>query len=223
MKKLLLTAIVVLSMSLASFADNGSASPFNYFGNDTESIEKVKPHTQQYQDIKKILDEYEQEVNNAKTCDELESAAMNMFLKLLATTENEYKEDMTKEEEEELSAMMDKIDKKVTQLQKQWGCETEDDEEAEPAVELNPTTSEEWEKILDDFDALTKKLEGMKGLDLDDEENLDVLLEFIFEAQPLLEKIEKADDSTLTDRQRERFENIAKKFESIAKQMGMIE
>lgn len=221
MKKLLLTTIAVISMSLVSFAGNVNVTTFNTNGNNTEYIAKTAPHTQQYQDIKKILDDFEQEINNVKTCEELDNAQLSMLFKLMGLAEKEYKEELTPEEEKELNDQMQRIDNKTTNLQKQWGCETE--EETEPAEKLNPTTTEEWEKIIDDYDALAKKLEGMKGLDLDDEENMGALLEFIFEAQPLMERIDSADPDSLTDRQRERLESINDKFTSIAKQMGMID
>lgn len=222
MKKLLLTTIAVISMSLVSFAGDVNVTLFNANGDNTETIEKAKPHTQQYKDIKEILDEFEQDVNKAKSCEELEDAQLTMFIKLMGLVEKEYEEDLTSEEDEELTGQMNRIDQKVTKLQEQWGCETDDEDYDDSGESVKPTTSAEWEEILDDFDALTNKLEGMKDVDFDDEENMGIILEFVFEAQPLLERIESADPETLTDRQRERLESINNKFTSIAKQMGMM-
>ena len=61
MKKLMLTVIVVLSLSLASFASNANATQFNSNGSNI-AIENADPHTKQYEDIKKILDEYEEAI-----------------------------------------------------------------------------------------------------------------------------------------------------------------
>lgn len=122
MKKLMLSVIIVLSMSLASFA-NANANPFS--SNPIESIENADPHTKQYQDMKKILDEYEQSVKKATTCEELDNAAITMFVKLMATTENTYDQEMTPEEGEEIEKQMNRIDIDTKQKQQQWGCEPE--------------------------------------------------------------------------------------------------
>ena len=124
MKKLMLSVIIVLSMSLASFA-NANANQFSNNGSQIESIENADPHTKQYQDMKKILDEYEQSVKKATTCEELDNAAITMFVKLMATTENTYDQEMTPEEGEEIEKQMNRIDIDVKQKQQQMGCEPE--------------------------------------------------------------------------------------------------
>lgn len=120
----MLSVIIVLSMSLASFA-NANANQFSNNGSQIESIENADPHTKQYQDMKKILDEYEQSVNKATTCEELDNAAITMFVKLMATTENTYDQEMTPEEGEEIEKQMNRIDIDVKQKQQQMGCEPE--------------------------------------------------------------------------------------------------
>lgn len=120
----MLSVIIVLSMSLASFA-NANANQFSGNGSPIESIENADPHTKQYQDMKKILDEYEQEVKKATTCEELDNAAIAMFVKLMATTENTYDQEMTPEEGEEIEKQMNRIDIDTKQKQQQWGCEPE--------------------------------------------------------------------------------------------------
>ena len=131
MKKLLLTAIVVVSISLTSFANNASTTQFNNNGSDIESIEIAGPHTKQYQDMKKLLDEFEQGVKDAKSCEDMDNAEMAMLLKILATAENTYDEDMTPEEEEDLKEQMNRIDVQSKQLRMQYGCETGEEEEKE--------------------------------------------------------------------------------------------
>ena len=129
MKKLLLTAIVVVSISLASFANNANATQFNNNGSNIESIKNAGPHTKQYEDMKKVLDEFEQDLKNATSCEDLDNAEMAMLFKILATTENTYDEEMTTEEGEELQEQMNRIDIETKKLEKQWGCENRGEEE----------------------------------------------------------------------------------------------
>ena len=220
MKKLLLTTIVVISMSLASFAGNANATTLNANSDNIESIEKAKPHTQQYKDMKKILDEFEQDVKKAQSCEDLETAALSFYFKLMAAAENEYEEDLTAEEDEELTNQLDRLDNRVTKLQEQWGCE---DIDVEPEEETRILSEEELDEVIDDFDAFVNKLESMKGLDFEDENNLGLVLQFVMESQPLLEKIEAAEYSELTDAQSKRFEAIYSRFLKIAGQMGLID
>ena len=126
----MLSVIIVLSMSFASFAD-ANANQFSSNGSQVESIENADPHTKQYQDMKKILDEYEQSVKKATTCEELDNATITMFVKLMATTENTYDQEMTPEEGEEIEKQMNRIDIDTKQKQQQWGCEPESEEGGE--------------------------------------------------------------------------------------------
>ena len=126
----MLSVIIVLSMSLASFAD-ANANQFSSNGSQVESIENADPHTKQYQDMKKILDEYEQSVKKATTCEELDNATITMFVKLMGTLENTYDQEMTPEEGEEIEKQMNRIDIDTKQKQQQWGCEPESEEGGE--------------------------------------------------------------------------------------------
>ena len=128
MKKLMLTAIVVVSMSLASFANNSNAMQCYSNGSNIESIEKAGPHTKQYQDIMKLLDEFEQSIKKATSCEELDNAELAMLFKLMALTENKYTEDATPEETKEIQEMMERLESDAQKLKQQWGCEPEGDE-----------------------------------------------------------------------------------------------
>ena len=199
------TAFAVIALALTSFAG---------------------PHTKEYQDAKRILNEYEQNVNKATTCEDLENASMSLLFNLLSLVEVEYDENeaMTEQEEQEINEQMERIDKKVKNLQEQWGCETTEDTDDDTSEQsVKPTTTEEWESIINDFDALVKKMDKIKDLDFEDEDNLDELLEFIMEAQPLQERMDSADPETLTDRQAKRLEDLNDRFTAIAKQMGLID
>ena len=115
----------MISLSLASFAGNeGSALCSN---SNTQSIEKAKPHTQQYLDIKNVFDEFEQDVDNAKTCEDLEVAEFMMYLNLLEISEEEYDEELTKKEEKELEEQLQGIQEKEAYLKQLWNCKTEED------------------------------------------------------------------------------------------------
>ena len=126
----MLSVIIVLSMSLASFA-SANANQFSSNVSQIESVENADPHTKQYQDMKKILDEYEQSVKKATTCEELDNATITMFVKLMGTLENTYDQEMTPEEGEEIEKQMNRIDIDTKQKQQQWGCEPESEEGGE--------------------------------------------------------------------------------------------
>lgn len=131
MKKLMFTAIVVVSISLASFANNANAMQCNSNGSNIESIEKAGPHTKQYEDIMKILDEYEQTIKKVTSCEELDNAELAMLFKLMALTENKYSEDATPEENKEIQERMNRMEIEVQKLQQQFGCETEGEGDAD--------------------------------------------------------------------------------------------
>lgn len=131
MKKLMLTVIVVLSMSLASFANNANSTPFNSNDVTIESIDNADPHTKQYEDMKKVLDEYEQDLKKATTCDDLDRAELAMLFKLMALTENSYTEDATLEETKEIQEIMERLEIDAQKLKQQWGCEPEGNVESD--------------------------------------------------------------------------------------------
>lgn len=201
MKKLLFTAFAVIALALTSFAG---------------------PHTKEYQDVKKVLNEYEQNVDKATTCEELESVSIEFYLTLMSLVDVEYDEDqtVTEEEERELNEHMESITNRLTSLQEQWGCNTEEDEEEE---ELIPTTKKEWDEILNQYDAVTIRLTGLKSLDLEDEDNLDLLLEVMDEANTVISRIDHADTANMTEKQNKRMEEIGGRFVEAAKAIGLIE
>ena len=198
MKKLLFTAFAVIALALTSFAG---------------------PHTKEYQDVKKVLNEYEQNVDKATTCEELESVSIEFYLTLMSLVDVEYDEDqtVTEEEEQELDEQLESIGQKVVALQQQWGCNTEEEEE------LIPTTKKEWDEILNQYDAVTIRLTGLKGLDLEDEDNLDLLLEVMDEANTVISRIDHADTANMTEKQNKRLEEIGGRFVEAAKAIGLIE
>ena len=218
----MLTAIAIIAMAMASYA--GSATtPFHTTDGYTTSFVKSGP-TKEYLDIKMVLDEYERSINKANSCDELEDASLSFYISLMSLVDVEYSvdEEITEAEEKKLNEQMDRISNKVEALQKQWGCETESNDD-DDSNEVIPTTTKEWENLLNDYEAILVKLNEMKYLDLDDDADLDKLLEFITEAQPVLERIQNSDTETLTEKQSERLDRLNDRFLSIAKSMGLID
>lgn len=216
-----LITIAILGIALASFGSNSSTALTNT-DNNSSVIEKFNPHTKQYQDMKKIIDEYEEAVNKATSCDDLDNAAIKLLVSMLALVEVDYKENelITEQEEKELNAIIDRTDTKIESLKTQWNCPVE---EEEPEEELIPTSSQEWEGIINEFEVFVNKLEKMKNLDFDDESNLDQLLELFSESTPLLQRIQQSDPETLTEQQSNRFEKLSVRFENTAKAIGLLD
>ena len=212
-------------MSLASFAGNANATTLNANSDNIESIEKAKPHTQQYKDMKKVLDEYEQAVKKAQSCEDLENATLAMFFQIMGVAGNEYDEEMTEEENEELSDLADRIEDRVTSLQEQWGCKTDeaDDEEEDDDDEMIDTSTEEWENIINEFDAIVTQMEKMQNLDFEDEDNANKLLEVIMPLQQISERMDHSTVDNITTKQTSRLEEINNRLVVVAKAIGLME
>ena len=222
MKKLTLIAFTILGMTLASYASNGFI-PQQNADNDGVAVEQAKPHTKQYQDMKKLVDEYEQAVKKATNCEELDNADMAFIFSIFGLVEQEYAENeqLTDEEDKELSDQMDRISKKKEQLKEEWNCPI-DEEEAEDTVEIE-TSTEEWEEIINEFDAIVTQLEKMKGLDFDDEANLDKLLEVVTPLEDLSNRIDRSSVDNLTTQQTSRLEEINDRLVKIATDLGLMD
>lgn len=223
MKKLTLITIAILGIALASFGSNNSTA-LTSTDNNSSVIEKVKPHTKEYQDIRKFIDEYEEAINKATSCDDLDNATIALLVNMFSLVDVEYKESehMTEQEEKELNEITDRIERKIESLKKKWNCPVEEEEE-EPEEELIPTSSQEWEGIINEFEVFVNKLEKMKNLDFEDESNLDQLLELISDSSPLLQRIQQSDPETLTEKQANRFEKLSVRFENTAKAIGLLD
>ena len=88
----MLTALVLIATSLVSYAQYSKA----------------------YNDAKKITDAYEQSVNNAKSCEELDDASINFFIQLMGLVEVEY------DESEEMTEKENELLKKVDEFERRW-------------------------------------------------------------------------------------------------------
>lgn len=200
MKKIMLTALVLIATSLVSYAQYSKA----------------------YNDAKKITDAYEQSVNNAKSCEELDDASINFFIQLLGLVEVEYdeSEEMTEKENELLEEQIDRITNKVESMKQQFDCPIEEEEEE---VELIPTTTQEWDELINSYDIVTKKLESFKSVDYDNDDELNKLLEVLTEAEPIVTRIDNADTENITKKQSERLDAINDRFVKAAKRLGFAE
>lgn len=200
MKKILLTALVLIATSLVSYAQYSKA----------------------YNDAKKITDAYEQSVNNAKSCEELDNASINFFIQLMGLVEVEYdeSEDMTEKENELFEEQIDRITNNVESMKQQFDCPIEEEEEE---VELIPTTTQEWDELINSYDIVTKKLESFKSVDYDNDDELNKLLEVLTEAEPIVTRIENADTENITKKQSERLDAINDRFVKAAKRLGFAE
>lgn len=200
MKKILLTALVLIATSLVSYAQYSKA----------------------YNDAKKITDAYEQSVNNAKSCEELDDASINFFIQLMGLVEVEYdeSEDMTEKENELFEEQIDRITNNVESMKQQFDCPIEEEEEE---VELIPTTTQEWDELINSYNIVTKKLESFKSVDYDNDDELNKLLEVLTEAEPIVTRIDNADTENITKKQSERLDAINDRFVKAAKRLGFAE
>ena len=192
----MLTALVLIATVLVSFAQQSKA----------------------YKDAKKITDAYEQSVNKAKSCEELDDASINFFIQLLGLVEVEYteSEEMTEKENELLEEQIDRITNKVESMKQQFDCPIEEEEE----VELIPTTTQEWDELINSYENVTKKLESFKSVDYDNDDDLNKLMEVLTEAEPIVTRIDNAETENMTEKQSKRLDAINDRFLNAAKRLG---
>jgi hypothetical protein len=224
MKKLTLIVLTILGIAFASYGSNSMATQQNTFGNGSV-VEKAKPHTKQYQDVKKFVDKYENAVNKASSCDELDDAQIEFYVNLLTLIEIDYDDDdlLTEEEDQELSDRVDRINNKVELLQTKWACPTEEDDIEEEDLELIETSTEEWEEIINEFDAIVTQMEKMRGLDFDDDKNLDKLMEVVLPLEQLSERMDHSSVDNITARQTSRLEDINNRLVNVATALGLMD
>lgn len=224
MKKLTLIAIAILGIAFVSYGSNSMATQQNTFDNGSV-VEKAKPHTKQYQDVKKFVEKYENDVNEATSCDDIDNAQIEFYINLLSLIEIDYEDNelITEEEDQELSDRVDRINNKVELLQKEWACPIEEDDAEEEGMELIETSTEEWEEIINEFDAIVTQLEKMKGLDFDDDKNLDKLLEVVLPLEQLSERIDHSSLDNLTTKQADRLGAINNRLVNVGTALGLMD
>ena len=226
MKKLTLIVLTILGIAFASYGSNIMATQQNTFGNGSV-VEKAKPHTKQYQDIKKFVDTFENAVNKASSCDDLDNARIEFYVNLLSLIEIDYDDNdlLTEEEDQEISDRVDRINNKVESLQKKWACPIEENDVDEDEVDLDliETSTEDWEEIINEFDAIVTQLEKMRGLDFDDDKNVDKLLETVLPLEQLSDRMDHSSVDNLTAKQTDRLEAITDRLVNIATALGLMD
>ena len=224
MKKLILTTLAIVAMAF-SFAITSYALPISNNDGNLTLTENAKPHTKEYIATKKIIDKYEQDIEKASSCEDLDKAEEELFtafLILIFDDENDFEESekLTDEESDELDAKLNRINEMKEKKAEQFGCEPKTEEEVDD-VELVPTTTEEWDEMIAEFEVLLSKMEQLKKQNLSKEENWTKFLEIIEDHLDLIEKMDKADGSNLTERQDLRLTEINNRIEVLAAEMGL--
>lgn len=222
MKKLILTAMAIVAMAFA-FADMSYASPICNNDGNLAIIENAQPHTKEYIATKKIIDKYEQDVKKATSCEELNQAEEELFsgfLLLIFDEENQFEESeqLTEEESDELDAKLNQINELKEKKAEQFGCEPKNEEDDD--VELVPTT-EEWDEMIAEFEVLLSKMEQLKKQNLSKEENWTKFLEIVEDHLDLIENLDKANGSNLTEKQGLRLTEINNRIEVLGIEMGL--
>ena len=222
MKKLMLTAITIISMACATYANIGNATPPNTNDNIT-SIQNAGPHTKQYRDIKEVLDRYERDIKGATSCEDLGEAEDSFYSSLLIMQfddEYDYEESdlMTDEESLELEEQSNRIDALMAQKMEQFGCKSDLGDE----YSLIPTTTEEWDEIITEYEAFVSQLEKLSKKKLSSEQYLEEFLVLVQNNMELIGRIENSDPSNITERQNDRLMELNDRIEELATQMGLM-
>ena len=222
MKKLILTAMAIVAMAF-SFASIGNASPISNSEGSLVMTEIAKPHTKEYIATKKIIDKYEQDIKKANTCEELDNAEEELFaafLVLIFDDENQFEESeqLTEEESDELDAKLNQVNELKEKKAEQFGCEPKTEEED---AELVPTTKEEWDEIIAEYEVVLSEMEQLKKQNLSEEETMIGFLNIIEKHTEMIDKMEKADESNLTEKQSTRLTEINSRIGVLAVEMGL--
>ena len=223
MKKLMLTAITIISMACATYAENGNAASPNTNDGITISVEKAGPHTKQYRDLKEILDRYERDLKGATSCEDIGEAEDSFYSSLLIMqfdSDYDYDESdlMTEEESQELEEQGNRIDALIAQKMEQYGCKSDLDEE----YSLTPTTTEEWDEIITGYENFVSQLEKLSKKKLTSDEYMDEFLELLQDNMELISRIESSDPSNITERQNDRLMELNDRISELATKMGLM-
>ncbi len=223
MKKLILTAMAIVAMAF-TFADMSYASPICNNDGNLAIIENARPHTKEYIATKKIIDKYEQDIKKASSCEDLDKAEEELFtafLLFIFDEDNDFEESekLTDEESDELDAKLNQVNELKEKKAEQFGCEPKTEEEVDD-VELVPTT-EEWDEMIAEYEVLLSKMEQLKKQNLSKEENWTKFLEIVEDHLDLIENLDKANGSNLTEKQDLRLTEINNRIEVLGTEMGL--
>ena len=83
-----------------------------------------------------------------------------------------------------------------------------------------PTSTQEWDELINSYEAVTKKFEAVKSVDYENDDDLNKLMELLTEAEPIVTRIDNADTENITKKQSERLDAINDRFVKAAKRLG---
>jgi len=81
--------------------------------------------SKEYQESKELYEKLETAVNDAKTCDELQEAALGLLFSGLASKSYTDEEKMTEQEKKKLEEYIEKIEKIIEKKSEKFGCDDE--------------------------------------------------------------------------------------------------
>ena len=81
--------------------------------------------SKEFQETMELYEKLEKAVNNAKTCDELQEAALSLLFSGLASKEYADEEKMTEQEEEKLDDYIDVLGEIIEAKSEKLGCDDE--------------------------------------------------------------------------------------------------
>lgn len=81
--------------------------------------------SKEFTEAKALYEKLEKAAKDAKTCDELQEAALGMLFSGLANGKYTDEEKITEKEKEELEKYLEKISKAIEEKSKKLGCEDE--------------------------------------------------------------------------------------------------
>lgn len=91
--------------------------------------------SKEFQDSKALLEKLEKAVNESKTCEELEDAALTILFSGIAMEEYAEEDKMTEAEKTELEKLGEKLEKVMEAKVAQLGCEDEGENIVEEEIE----------------------------------------------------------------------------------------
>ena len=79
--------------------------------------------SKEFQDSKELIKKFETAVNDAKTCDELQDAALAILFSGLASKDYTYEEKMTEEEKAEIEKLGENLQEVMESKVEKLGCD----------------------------------------------------------------------------------------------------
>ena len=91
--------------------------------------------SKEFQDSKALIEKLEKAINESKTCEELENAALTVLFSGFAMEEYAEEDKMTEAEKAELEKLGEKLEKVMEAKVAELGCEEENEETIDETIE----------------------------------------------------------------------------------------